>query len=272
MKEKIKNIQWLMRFIRIFRAFKVYGFFIPISKNIFKFGLYSKEISSFTYNLSSFNELYLIHAVAIATNKDSDEIEKYFNEIKNDSVLKKYIFEKISKSKLNSFKDIRCDFGSRVAWYAFVRAIKARVVVENGIEIGYTSILLCRAIQKNIEEGFEGVYYGFDINENAGYLVKDSFFNSIPSFHYGDAIDSILKFNKKIDFYFSDGARTPEYEYKEFNSLLNLLNERSIIASNKMTFSSELANFSQVNKRRFIYFKEEPDHWYPGSGLGISFL
>lgn len=272
LKDKIKKNRWIMLFPRIFKAFRVYGFFIPLSKKIFEFGFFSKETSSFTYNLTAFNEKYIIHSIALVTHKSVDEIETYFNEIKDDKVIQKYILDKLVVSEYKNFKDKRCDFGSRMAWYALVRAIKPLVVVENGVEIGYTAALLCRAIQKNNEEGFNGSYYGFDINEKAGYLVKDAYFDDIVSFRYGDAINSILEFTQKINFYFSDGARTPEYEHKEFNALLSHLSANAIIASNKMAFSTELASFSQLNDRKFIYFKEEPKHWYPGSGLGISFV
>lgn len=271
LKEKIKRNRWIMILPRILRAFAAYKFYFPLTRKILKYGFLSKEIQSFTYNLTPFNENYLIQTVATVTNKNVSEIENYFNEIKNDTILKNYILDKISKSEYHHFKDNRCDFGSRMAWYAIVRATKSSIVIENGVEIGYTAVLLCRAIQKNIEEGYLGEYFGFDIDKEAGFLIKDSFFKGFINFIYGDTVESITKFNRKVNFYFSDGARTAVYENKEFGALIDILDKNGIIASNKMLFSSELSTFSKKYNRKFIYFKEEPQHWYQGSGLGISF-
>lgn len=81
--------------------------------------------------------------------------------------------------------------------------------------MGLTAIALCNAIAKNREEGFEGEYYGLGINPDAGYLLINSPFIAFTKLIINDSVNSLAQFkNKPIDFYFSDGLRTYDYEKK----------------------------------------------------------
>lgn len=239
----------------------------------FKGALTSRETSTLTYELTSENESYLIFLVAEVTGKDIAIITGYFDEIKKNSKLCDFVINKIKGSPYRNKKDLRCDFGSRIAWYAIIRANKSKVVVENGVEMGLTALALCSAIAKNREEGFEGEYYGLDINPDAAYLLTNSPFASFAKLIINDSIDSLSRFeNKPIDFYFSDGLRTYDYEKKEFAVLIDKANEQAVIVTNKANFSSALAEMALAKKKKFTYFQEQPlNHWYQGSGLGILF-
>lgn len=147
------------------------------------------------------------------------------------------------------------------------------VVVENGIEMGLTAMALCSAIAKNREEGFKGEYYGLDIDPDAGYFLLNSPFNEFAKLIINDSVNSLEQFkNKPIDFYFSDGLRTYEYEKKEFGVLIDKMAGQGVIVSNKANFSLALAEMASVKNKKFSYFQEQPlNHWYQGSGLGILY-
>ena len=239
----------------------------------FKGALSSRETSTLTYKLTPANENYLMFLVAAVTGKDITTISGYFDEIKKNTELRDFVINKIASSHYRNKKDLRCDFGSRIAWYAIIRANKSKVVVENGIEMGLTALALCSAIARNREEGFEGEYYGLDINPEAGYLLTGSSFTAFTKLIINDSINSLAQFEKKpVDFYFSDGLRTYDYEKKEFAVLMDKVGTQAVIVTNKANFSSALAEMATEKKKRFAYFQEQPlDHWYPGSGLGILF-
>jgi predicted O-methyltransferase YrrM len=239
----------------------------------FRGALTSRETSTRTYPLTPENEYYLIFLVAAVTGKDRTTISGYFDEIKKNKELREFVINKIAGSHYRNKKDLRCDFGSRIAWYAIVRANKSKVVVENGIEMGLTAMALCNAIAKNREEGFEGEYYGLDINPDAGYLLINSPFTAFTKLIINESVNSLTQFkNKPIDFYFSDGLRTYDYEKKEFGVLIDKMGEQGVIVSNKANFSPALAEMASTKKKQFAYFQEQPlNHWSPGSGLGILF-
>lgn len=269
-------------YLNYFKKFRITIFFaqiltgikinIPRLKLFISWMLQSKEISTYTYKLTPLSRNHLIHTVALITAQPFILIENYFLEIENNKKLHKKIIDLIKISEDRYKKDLRCDFGSRVAWYAIIRALKLKVIVENGVEQGLTAVALNEAILKNISEGFPGKYIGIDINNKAGYLIRDACYSSFSQLIVDDAIEAINQLDCEIDFYFSDGCRTIEYELKEFESLRKKLNSNAIVVSNKLRFSGELSNLAKISRKRLVTFQEIPlNHWYDGSLIGIQF-
>lgn len=260
----------------IYTAYRLYKAFLTswkYSKKVFRYALVSKETATFTYNLSPENETYLMNLTAQVTKKDISTIERYFKELKEDLELKETILHQISRSSFKKKKDKRCDYGNKLALYAIVRTLKPKTIVENGVEAGFTSIVVCEAVRKNKAEGFNGKFIGLDINENAGFLVKsESKYNSFSEFKCGDAIESLKSLDSKVDFYFSDGFRSYQYEQNEFSALRDKLNENAVVITNKATFSKALFELSQQLDKNYSFFKEQPaGHWYEGAGIGIMY-
>lgn len=240
-------------------------------KEVIKWGFTSREDTNYTYDLSADNILYMAHFIATVTGKSHKEILNYFDEIQNNQELKEHIQKETAKSPLGRFADKKVRFGRRLGWYAFVRVLKPKVVIETGIDKGLGSVLLCSALLKNKEEGFVGKYYGTDINPQAGYLLTGKYKES-GEILYGDSIESLRKFNEPIDLFINDSDHSHEYEYQEYKTILPLLNDQSVLLSDNAEISNKLALFSQETNRKFLFFKEEPiKHWYPGSGIGVSF-
>lgn len=240
--------------------------------DIFKIALKSRETQNYTYKLTPPNKLYLALLVASITNKSLETITGYFAEIEHDNILHSFIIEQIKKSHYRYKKDLRCDFGSRLAFYAIIRANKCKIVVENGVEMGIGSIVLCYALAKNKEEGYPGIYYGLDINPDAGAILRESPYVSFVHLLIGDGVNSLSEIKGPIDFYFSDGYRSHTYEQQEFKVLRHYLSDHSMVITNKAIFSTALAETAIEMQKKFTYFQEHPDkHWYQGSGLGFMY-
>jgi hypothetical protein len=125
---------------------------------------------------------------------------------------------------------------------------------------------------KNIEEGKVGKYYGTDINPDAGYLFSGKY-KSCGEILFGDSIESLNNFNQNIDLFINDSDHSEIYERNEYLAIKNKLSANSIIVSDNAHCSPELSHFSRNEQRDYIFFKEEPiNHWYPGGGIGISWL
>jgi predicted O-methyltransferase YrrM len=274
--QQLKDI-WIFNFLRrilnfskrIFHATKYYN---HKYYQIVRWGISSKEITNYTYALTSPNIIYLAHTIAVITNVDYKKVMEYFNEIEEDAFLKNFIIESTKKSKYRYIADLEMHFGRRIGWYALARILKPKVTIETGVDKGLGSVVLCTALLKNEEEGHEGRYYGTDINPDAGFLLSDKY-KQVGEIIYGDSIETLKNFDKNIDLFINDSDHSEEYEYQEYLTIKNNITNETIILGDNSHITNKLALFSNENNRSFLFFKEEPlNHWYPGGGIGISFV
>jgi predicted O-methyltransferase YrrM len=260
---------WIFNFFR--RLYVASRYYNKKYLQIIKWGFTSKEDTNLTYHLTQDNIMYLAHTIAAVTKSDYSEILKYISEAQHDEMLRRTILESIDNSDEKRFTDKEVRFGRRSGWYAFARAIKPKIIIETGVDKGLGSILLCAALIKNKEEGFEGRYYGTDINPNAGYLLN-GIYKEFGEILYGDSIASLSKFTEKIDLFINDSDHSPAYEYQEYITIKPLITDKTIILGDNSHCTSKLAEFSRETDRNFIFFQEIPlNHWYPGAGIGISY-
>ena len=227
------------------------------------------EFSNFYYDLTIKNRMELASLIAAFFQTSPQEVLKYFNEADSDLVLKTTLSN--FKLKNPQLKDSSMHIGRRLGWYAITRIVKPSVVVETGVHHGVGALVLSRALQLNRSEGFQGTYYGTDIDLKAGILIKD-FLNENCSVLYGDSIESLRGFaDQIIDLFINDSDHSSDYEYREFLEVESKLSKRAIILGDNSHISDSLLRFSMERNRRFIFFAEKPlNHWYPGAGIGIS--
>ena len=238
---------------------------------ILKWCFNSKENTNYTYDLTTKNQDELVKTLESIFNIDYLKLKKYLNELLDDKDLISHIIYKTKNSNFKSFADLEVKYGRRIGWYIIVRALKPRIVVETGVDKGLGSVILSSAIIRNIKENFEGKYFGTDINPGAGYLFSDKY-AEVGEILYGDSIESLEKFNHRIDLFINDSDHSAIYEANEYETIKDKLSETGIILGDNSHSTSSLLNFSIKNNREFLLFKEEPkNHWYPGAGIGISF-
>jgi len=270
MKKELKNtiINFKNFFPRVLYASSYYN---SKYQQIVKWGFQSKENTNYTYNLTDKNLLYLANMISIVTNTSFEIIDSYIQEALSDAELAEHVIGKTRDSEFKNFADERCEFGRRVGWYAVARAIKPEIIIETGVDKGHGAVLLCSALLKNSNEGYQGYYYGTDINPTAGYLL-DGIYQKQGRILYGDSIASLKKLTCKIDLFINDSDHSAEYEYQEYLTINDKLSANAIILADNAHVTARLAQFSLENKRKFLFFKEEPkNHWYPGAGIGFSF-
>lgn len=238
---------------------------------ILKWGFVSREDTNYTYDLSDLNIVYLASTLSVVTKQPFNTIYNYIEEARNDIELKNYVIKKIKNSEFRNVADFKCEFGRRLGWYAFARAIKPRVVIETGVDKGNGAVLLCAALLRNKKEGYGGQYYGTEINPNAGYLLDEKY-KEVGKILYGDSIESLVRLDVTIDLFISDSDHSPKYEYKEYLAIKDKLSSDAIVLGDNSHCTDKLYLFSIENNRKFLFFHEVPkDHWYPGGGIGISF-
>jgi len=267
-----------LRFLKGIRAFNAVRRFGRASTyynskylQIFKWTIQSKEDTNYTYFITDDSKLNIANAVAIATNAPVEQVIQYMEEAEGDIELKDQILKATKASDLTNFSDNEVRYGRRLGWYAAVRVMKAKVVIETGIDKGLGSVLLSSAILRNQAEGHPGRYYGTDINLKAGYLLSGKYKES-GEILYGDSIESLKEFKQEIDLFINDSDHSADYEYNEYITIKHLLSKKGIILGDNSHCTDKLAKFSMEEGRHFLFINEVPkNHWYPGAGIGISY-
>ena len=238
-------------------------------KYIKKWQWLDTENSNFYYQISELNRFYLANILSVVTQVNPEIIISYFEELENNTDLKTYLKNALIKTNYN--KDISIHYARRIGWYALVRILKPKILVETGVSHGVGACVLASALEHNKIEGFIGYYYGLDIDPEAGALFKGRFEN-VGEIIYGDSISTLINFKNEIDVFINDSDHSFDYEYNEYLTIAEKLSDRALIIGDNSHTSDRLAKFSMRLNRKFIFFKEEPkDHWYPGAGIGLSF-
>jgi len=231
----------------------------------------SRETSNFTYDLTPLNEAHLAELLAILLNQPSSTLASYIRELHEDRALRDAVGARVLEFGREAGYDPVARFGRRVGWYALVRALKPKVVVETGVEKGLGAVVLCADLLRNKEEGHPGTYFGTDIDPGAGVLFVEPY-RSMGAILYGDSIASLQGLDVAIDLFINDSDHSAEYEAREYRVVAPKLSERAFILGDNAHVTDELVKFARESGRSFVFFREEPqDHWYPGAGIGLSF-
>lgn len=254
-----------------FRAKTAGAYSRQLLSRLFRWLVRSREITNFTYDLEENNKRYLASLIADIANIEFSTAMTYIREIDEDTKLRQHVADAIEASGMAFMADKEVRFGRRIGWYVFARALKPRVIFETGVDKGLGSCILAAALERNCVEGYEGRYYGTDIDPEAGYLLAGEYAR-YGSILYGDSIESLRQFDGHIDLFINDSDHSAEYEAEEYRTISSKLSDHAIILGDNSHCTDELLQFSLQTNRHFAYFQENPrDHWYPGAGIGISF-
>ena len=238
-------------------------------KEIERWSSSNTEFSNYYYALEDSNLKDLSTLLALIFDVDYEIVLKYFNEVQHDPDLRSHIGKYFSQSR--NLKDSNIEYARRVGWYAVARILKPKAIVETGVAQGMGSCILSLALLKNTQEGFEGRYFGTDIDPNAGGMYSPPYSN-FGKIYFGDSIQSLEKFDFQIDLFINDSNHNFDYEKSEYETIKKNLGSTSIILGDNSHVSDSLRDFSLANNRDYIFFREMPrNHWYPGGGIGFSF-
>jgi len=257
--------------LMLYRARIGWWYFREPLGRLVKWLFVSKEITNFTYDLDDANKRYLAALVADTTGECLDVVRGYMDELESDTKLRAHLERATKQSELSFIADSEIRYARRLGWYAFVRTLKPRVVVETGVDKGLGACVLTAALRRNGIEGHPGRYYGTDINPRAGYLLSDEYSN-YGRILYGDSIETLKSLDESIDLFINDSDHSADYEAAEYKIVAGKLSERAVILGDNAHVTDKLLEFSIATGRRFVFFHERPrEHWYPGAGIGISF-
>lgn len=226
------------------------------------------ETSNFYYNLTEANSEDLISLLSLLLGIEKKQLRRYRQELDEDFTLREHIRGFFASHKETS--DSVVGYGRRYGWYLAVRALKPKTVVETGVSHGVGACLISSALMRNLSEGFPGRYIGIDIDPSSGNLFS-GIYAGLGQIIYGDSAETISNLKTRIDIFINDSDHSELYEAREYELIIDLLSEKSLILGDNSHVTSCLRDFAEREKRPYVFFKEQPkSHWYPGAGIGIS--
>ena len=229
----------------------------------------SRETTNLTYELTERSVGYICDAIAVALDHNRDEIRGYVDEVLNDKDLAAHVISKTKNSPFRHNADPAFRIGRRLGWYAIVRSVKPRSVIETGVDKGLGSVVICAALLRNIAEGYDGRYFGTEIKPEGGYLLSDKY-AGVGTILYGDSVQSLRAFNSQIDVFVNDSDHSQEYEAAEYQAIKSKLGPRAVIIGDNADCTDKLCRFAHELGWPFLFIHEEPlDHWYQGAGIGL---
>ena len=228
----------------------------------------SRETSNFTYDLNELNLGHLAGWVSAISGCSLHQARKWMDELRQDSKLRQHLNQRTVMSDDAITADLDMGYGRRIGWYALVRALKPRMVVETGVDKGLGSCVLAAALLRNRAEGHQGHYFGTDINPHAGWLFQGPY-REAGEILYGDSIKSLEQLQTPIDLFINDSDHSAEYEKREYECVTSKLSNSSVVLGDNAHVTNY--EFAAKTNRRFLFFSEKPaDHWYPGAGIGAA--
>lgn len=259
----------VLRVRRYFLRTKVvFSHFSARLSNSLNWVIIDTEYSNFYYHLTPISIENLAQSTAAVCRIPVEEVDRYFEELIDDDFLLNHI--KTGFKLINIGKDAQVAYGRRIVWYAIIRAKKPRLVVETGVEHGVGACVITAALLRNQSEGYFGRYIGTELNEKSGKLLTGNY-ASVGDVIFGDSIKTLSALNLNIDIFISDSSHDVDYEYQEYSTIANKLNNYSVLISDNAHVSNSLSVFSREVNRDYIFLAEQPlNHWYSGGGVGIS--
>jgi hypothetical protein len=231
----------------------------------------SRENHNYTYDLEPRSLDYLAAFLAAVSGRSLSETGRYLEEISGDARLKEHVRRLTLASTEKHVADKEVRFGRRMGWYALVRTMRPRLVVETGVDKGLGSVVIAAALMKNVEEGHPGKLIGIDINPCAGYLLRDPYARH-GEIVFHDSLATLRNLTGEVDLFIHDSDHNPEFEAAEYAAVSSKLSPNAVILSDNAAHTDELLKFARATGRDFLYFGEKPkDHWWPGEGIGVAY-
>lgn len=225
------------------------------------------EPDNFTYELSNQGEL--ASWVAEVTGCPEGQVGAMIAEARADRVLA----ERLRRATAGRWWWTKPSppFGKRLAWYALVRLSKPTLVIETGVHDGLGSLVLLRALERNLDEGDRGRLVSFDINPAAGWIVGSHPLWELRLEAAVAGLPDVLSPGRELGIFIHDSLHTYENERAELALAASQLAPHGVLISDNAHASSALADTCRELGLRYFQFQERPrGHFYGGGAIGAG--
>lgn len=229
--------------------------------------LTAPEPDNFTYDIGNLDALS--NWVVAVTGCPQALAERYVAEPAADAVLR----ERLGAATAGHFwwSQRYPPFGKRVGWYAILRALKPRLVLETGAHDGLGSLLLLRALELNAGAAERGRLVSFDINPNAGWLVGADPFWELRIQSSTDGLAEVLANDAEVGVFVYDGWHEFAAELADHSVVVDHLAVGGVLLTDDAQVSRALTVVADRAGLDYHEFQELPvNHFYPGAVLAAA--
>lgn len=147
LKSFIKKVPLLKEFMRIRgRKKRATSYYKPSFRLINDWAKKKTEFSNYYYDLNESNRSDLASLISAITETPFKQVEALFDELENNENLRAHISNSWARDPMMS--DAKLGYGRRLGWYAFIRILKPKIVVETGVHHGVGSCVITSALIK----------------------------------------------------------------------------------------------------------------------------
>ncbi len=261
---RLSRLRWLEK-ARIVRSYGASFRADPLL--VARYVLWDPDVGDFSYELD--NEGEFVGLLARSLGLAPAAIAGYLAEVHAEPAL---TWELSARVRWRVDMKRRVGLGHRVAWYAVVRAVKPRLVVETGIKHGLGALVLLVALERNASEGSGGRLISFDPDPFSGWLVPDRLrHNWEPILESTfDALETTLA-GEKVDVFICDTPPDRETESFEMRTALRHAAQGIVLIAANGDRTTVLPELAAELQGEYHYFAERPRrHIYPGAGIGLA--
>ena len=231
----------------------------------------------------------LFDCVNMLTGDSIENIQKYYDDIQNNTSLTNHIDNKfktyddyITKSDFKNLKFSQENPAGRLSrlsqehagilLYLLVRSVRPKFFVETGVSAGESSTYILQAMHDNdfgelhsidlpratVEQGLTTI---IPEGESSGWLIPDHLKNRWKLYlgKSEQLLPEILKKLKNIDIFFHDSLHTYEHMFFEYSTSWEFINENGILVSDDITVMngkghSPLVDFANSKQKKIIVY------------------
>lgn len=259
---RLNRFRWITKY-RALREFGVDPVREP--RTAARFVLLDPELDNFTYELENEHELAAWLGAGLGI--EEDRASAFIDELRADRHLHAEL-ERLTRRRLDV--KTRPEFGSRLAYYAIIRATRPELVVEAGVQDGLGTVTMLQALERNAEEGAPGRLKSFDVLPGSGWLVPERLRRhwELVVGSTWDTFEPALA-GERIGLLVHDGENTHESECFEFRLAIAQAADRLVMLTSRAD-TGGLRDVAREAGLDYHEFEERPRHFYPGSPQGLA--
>ncbi len=225
------------------------------------------EVDNFTYELDNAEELAPFLAGALGVPLPTAEqllAEAEQDEELHDALTRRVRWRFDTKRRLH--------LGRRVLWYAIVRHVRPKLVVEVGVQEGLGTLVLLRALERNAHEGAPGRLTSIDPLPSAGWLVPErlragwTFVNARSEEGLAETLDGQI-----VDVLLSDSGGDYHRELFELEQAVQHGSPSLVLIAGSGDHTTALPEISAQHGLRYSRFAERPKaHFFRGTATAVA--
>ncbi len=188
----------------------------------------------------------------------SNNFQFYIDEIHNDKILSNHWETEMKKRKKNKYKNwshfMSIKHSNILLFYALIRKLKPKIVVETGTAAGSTTSFILSALNKNNKGKLISIDLAPKKNKmtmditlkksDVGYLIPKTYKKNW-TYIDGDAKIKLLEIcsRYKVDFFIHDSLHTPSHMMLEYSIARRFMLENTIISSDDILWNNVFESF-----------------------------